>query len=195
MFAAYSNALGIKARLVCGLLLAVIALAPSAAIAKPAVPPAAGLDTATATGDGSQIQDVNISAQSGPTGDSPSGMGEFVVFTDGHVKGPVTCLQVTGNTAILNIQDQNGFGVVAVSLTDNGGNGQDVMSTLGGIGSSRAPTDCSPFVGFTELLAHGRATVFDAPPSPTSKEQCKDDGWRRFGFSNQGQCIRSVNRP
>jgi hypothetical protein len=28
---------------------------------------------------------------------------------------------------------------------------------------------------------------------PTSKEQCKNGGWRRFGFKNQGQCLASVN--
>ena len=28
---------------------------------------------------------------------------------------------------------------------------------------------------------------------PTSKDQCKNDGWRIFGFTNQGQCIRFVN--
>jgi DNA-binding beta-propeller fold protein YncE len=32
------------------------------------------------------------------------------------------------------------------------------------------------------------------PRVPTSKEQCKKGGWRRFGFENQGQCIRFVKR-
>jgi hypothetical protein len=30
-------------------------------------------------------------------------------------------------------------------------------------------------------------------PFPTSKDQCKKDGWRAFGFKNQGQCIKFVN--
>jgi hypothetical protein len=34
-----------------------------------------------------------------------------------------------------------------------------------------------------------------APPTPTSKDQCKDDGWRQYGFKNQGHCIASLNRP
>ena len=29
-------------------------------------------------------------------------------------------------------------------------------------------------------------------PVPTSKAQCRHGDWRRFGFKNQGQCIRSV---
>jgi hypothetical protein len=31
-------------------------------------------------------------------------------------------------------------------------------------------------------------------PVPTSKSQCKNGGWRDFGFKNQGQCIRFVKR-
>ena len=30
-------------------------------------------------------------------------------------------------------------------------------------------------------------------PFPTSKDQCKQDGWRGFRFKNQGQCIKFVN--
>jgi hypothetical protein len=37
--------------------------------------------------------------------------------------------------------------------------------------------------------------VTPAPRVPTSKEQCKDGGWRNFPqFKNQGQCIAFVNR-
>jgi hypothetical protein len=28
---------------------------------------------------------------------------------------------------------------------------------------------------------------------PTSKDQCKKDGWKNFGYKNQGQCIQFVN--
>jgi hypothetical protein len=30
------------------------------------------------------------------------------------------------------------------------------------------------------------------PVAPTTKNQCKNGGWREFGFRNQGQCIRFV---
>jgi WD40 repeat protein len=30
-------------------------------------------------------------------------------------------------------------------------------------------------------------------PFPTSKDQCKNGGWKAFGFKNQGQCIQYVN--
>jgi hypothetical protein len=31
------------------------------------------------------------------------------------------------------------------------------------------------------------------PTFPTSKDQCKNGGWKAFGFKNQGQCIQFVN--
>ena len=43
-------------------------------------------------------------------------------------------------------------------------------------------------------LTEGRAVVFDAPPLPTSKEQCKHGGWQRLGFKDQGQCVAFVER-
>lgn len=32
-----------------------------------------------------------------------------------------------------------------------------------------------------------------APPAPDSMDDCKDGGWRVYGFVNQGLCIRSVH--
>ena len=31
------------------------------------------------------------------------------------------------------------------------------------------------------------------PASPNAKDDCKNDGWQRYGFKNQGQCVRYVN--
>ncbi len=33
----------------------------------------------------------------------------------------------------------------------------------------------------------------EVPTDPTAKEQCMKNGWKVFGFRNQGQCIRFVN--
>ena len=40
----------------------------------------------------------------------------------------------------------------------------------------------------------GGVTIVDAPPVPTSKDQCKNGGWRNYGttFKNQGQCVEFV---
>lgn len=43
--------------------------------------------------------------------------------------------------------------------------------------------------GIGEVEVDGTDVVL----SPTTKEQCKDGGWRNFGFKNQGQCIKYVN--
>jgi hypothetical protein len=44
---------------------------------------------------------------------------------------------------------------------------------------------------FTESEANkiARITI-----EPTSKAECKDGGWRQFGFRNQGECVAFVNR-
>jgi 6-phosphogluconolactonase len=36
--------------------------------------------------------------------------------------------------------------------------------------------------------------VSPLPRGPTNKAQCRHGGWRKFGFKNQGQCIRFVKR-
>jgi hypothetical protein len=179
-----------KARRVACLVLGTVVLVPATATAKQPAPPTVRFDTATATGSGGDYTNVDIDARSGPSGESPTGTGSFTVLGAINIGGPVTCLNVTGNTAVLNINDQTfGFGIVTVSITDNGGGGSDIISTGP---SGRAPDDCSPFTGLTSTLTNGRAAVFDAPPLPTSKEQCKNDGFAQFGFANQGQCIRFV---
>jgi hypothetical protein len=37
-------------------------------------------------------------------------------------------------------------------------------------------------------------TVECPPPLPATKEQCKNGGWREFGYPNQGTCVSDVNR-
>jgi hypothetical protein len=167
---------------------------------------AAPLDTVTVTGSAqASYSNIDINAQSGTSGQSPSGTASFTVLGAINVSGPVTCLSVTGpdqgggtvgspTTSVLNFQDPS-FGVVAVQVVDNGGNGADVISTTPIPG--RAPTDCSPFSAglqlLTSTLTNGRGLVFDAPLVPTSKDQCRHDGWRNYPqFESQRQCIRFV---
>ena len=60
------------------------------------------------------------------------------------------------------------------------------------------PTDCSGLdLGGTYAppLLSGDITVVDAQPFPTSKDQCRNGGWRDFPqFKNQGQCVAFVER-
>ena len=184
---------------VLGLALIALVFAPDASGAAP-------LDTVTAAGgSGAAYSNINISAQSGPSGQNPTGnvaftinIGRGTVFS---ISGPVTCLSVTGpdqgagspgspTTAVMNAQDPT-LGVVTVMLMDNGGNGSDVINSED---LRRAPTDCSPLNSpFQSTLVNGRAVVFDAPPLPTSKDQCKNGGWRNFPqFTNQGDCVSFI---
>jgi hypothetical protein len=127
---------------------------------------------------------VAFDAHSGPSGESPTG----TVQCGTLFSGPVTCLAVTGNVALLNVQDAR-FGTVAVRVTDNGPSGDrlEAFPTPG------CPTALGSYVTFD---FSGDLVVVDVtppPPLPTSKEQCKNGGWRNFPqFKNQGQCIRFV---
>lgn len=47
-----------------------------------------------------------------------------------------------------------------------------------------------------DKIAFARAitpTTPTSPTLPTSEDQCKNDGWKAFGFNNQGECIKFVN--
>jgi len=182
------------------------------ASAAPAPPPTPALDTAVATGSSEtftlpglhfplSFSDLSINAQSDTSGQNASGTASFTLG-ELTFSGPVTCLSVTGpdrgagtatapTTAVLQFLP---FGILTeVVLVDNGGNGADVISEGGPV--VPAPTGCSATSGgstITARLTKGRAVVFDAPPGPMSKEQCKDGGWKQFGFKNQGQCIAFV---
>ena len=131
-----------------------------------------------------------LTATSGPSGENPSGQVAFTVFGSLSLAGPVTCLAVDGNTATLNFQDQvGGFGITTVQVTDNQPDFFDAIPT------GRAPTDCSPLAatGFGGPVSGGDITVVDAPPLPTTKEQCKNGGWQTYGvFKNQGDCVSFV---
>jgi hypothetical protein len=181
---------------VAGLAFAAMSIAPASAGASSPAPPRPSLDTVTATGTAGEDSDIDITAQSGPSGENPTGTASFSIDFEGPVTiaGPVTCLRVTGNTAVLNFQSQltPELGLMTIELTDNGGGGRDVMTLAL---EHRAAADCSPpGPGETAPLDPGRAIVVDASPDPTLKRQCKHGGWAQLGFANQGQCVRFVRR-
>jgi hypothetical protein len=134
--------------------------------------------------------DFEIDAHSGPSGEDPTGQVTLrlsIPVTD-VVTGPVTCLVVNGNVATMNFQDPRGIATVEVTDSPSG----DHMKISP---SLRQPGDCSPLLlnaAGAEVYA-GDLVVTDAPPFPTSKDQCKNGGWRNFpGFKNQGDCVSFV---
>jgi hypothetical protein len=177
-----------------------VVLAIATVVAAVAVPassaqtPAA--DSATGTGQWMGFL-FEIDARSGPSGENPTGQVTFT-FLDGqaYLSGPVTCLAVRDNVATMNFtEDDSPFfvGVVTVQVTDNGPSGSS--DQLGGGLGVRSASDCTPIgVATSEpgLLA-GDIVVVDAQPFPSSKEQCKNGGWRTFpGFKNEGDCVGFV---
>jgi hypothetical protein len=155
--------------------------------------------------------DIDIDAHSGASGQDPGGTASFTLGSPSYgiglsYSGSVTCLSVTGpglgggtatapTTALLRFQDSASGVLVVVRLVDNGGNGADTMGFAQG--SAPTPTGCSlsEFSAGPETgtLTNGRAVVFDAPPVPASKDECKGGEWRNFPqFKNQGDCVSFV---
>jgi hypothetical protein len=165
---------------------------------------------------------LEIDAESGPAGDNPSGT--FVLSSEGlspggspFVTGEITCLSVSGNVGIVGVtgsRNQAGFEtpiagllrVVDAGGPDSGADTVEVAYRQGDLFGPPlpGPTSCSTFPGpfpgdpffFSDFTNEtGDLVVTDAPPLPTSKEQCKKDGWRNFPtLKNQGDCISFVSR-
>jgi hypothetical protein len=134
-----------------------------------------------------------LNATSGPSGENPSGLVRFdTVRGIFHLGGPVTCLAVNGDTATIGFTSQIDFfgATIIVEVVD------DQPDTWAFTLPNRPPTDCSPLSDAPEVhrgpLSSGDFTVVDAQV-PTTKDQCKGDGWKQFGFKNQGQCVAFVN--
>jgi hypothetical protein len=133
--------------------------------------------------------DFDFDASSGPSGEDPTGT--VMMFPlDG---GPVTCLNVNGIDAVVGIAaptTTNGGFLIYVS-DGNPGGGFDTLELVPVTGPPEVcPAPFSPNMA----IFIGDITVIDAQPFPTSKDQCKNGGWRNFPqFKNEGLCIAFVN--
>jgi hypothetical protein len=153
-------------------------------------------DSVTGRVAGGFFDEIQIDVRSGPSGENPTGTA-FITFGP-TLGGTVTCLAVDGNTATLVVADEvagAGLRFHGIQVVDNAGRG---AADTFDVEPFRDPHDCSPIsptIYFTPV-ASGDIVVVDAPPLPTSKEQCKNGGWRNFGaaFKNEGQCVAFVQR-
>jgi hypothetical protein len=151
---------------------------------------------------GSVTTPFEFDVHSGPSGEDPSGQ---VTFAGLPISAPVTCLDVRTvsvsgtppfDEATMNLATSH-FGLVALQVSDGDPEGlPDFIAAL--TFSARPPTDCSP-LGFSSTNVRGSVLTGDidivnAPPLPTSKEQCADDGYVQYGFRNQGECVAFVAR-
>ncbi len=142
-----------------------------------------------------------INASSGPSGENPTGTLEASGLLSATF--PVTCLHVTGNRAVMGGGATSATTTVQVFLVvvDETGQVQDRISREFFVNDPLAPATCAEFDARTAGrippgAAAGSVVVIDADPVPTSKDQCKNGGWARFGFKNQGRCVAFVqSRP
>jgi hypothetical protein len=144
-------------------------------------------------GFGRQGVSFRIDAHSGPSGEAPTGTASLTApLLNATFTGPVTCLAVNGNSATLNFVVTNPSNpaeslVFTYSVIDSPAGDQFIDGF-----NQRSPTDCSARTSFPEPIISGDVVVVDAHP-PTTKQQCKNGGWRAYGvFNNQGDCLRFV---
>jgi hypothetical protein len=145
----------------------------------------------------------SFDAHSGPSGENPSGSARWIDRAE-TFGGPVTCLNVTGNRATIGFENLEGAvtGIVKggfLFVEDNRIPGAGPDNARGQFVFSAAPTVCPPNTVVYESgpdgdgVTSGELTVHDAPALPTSKDQCKNGGWRTYGvFKNQGDCVSFV---
>ena len=162
---------------------------PAQGAASAPVPPR---DFVVAGGAAGSFLDISVDASSEPLGGDPSGGVSFVVevVVNGNVArvtfaGPVTCLAVDGNRAVIGFQAF--IGPMKAVLVDHGSTGSPTDEFGVSLGSN-----CLDEAGVTPVpLSFGDVMVRDAP----SKAQCRQGGWRGFTdaaglpFKNQGRCL------
>jgi hypothetical protein len=142
---------------------------------------------------------IAVDAHSDASAANAGGTVSFKLLGLFNVSGPVTCLAINGNRAVIGFNDvTSGFGPSTVEVVDNGSTGTppDTFS------ADLVPTDClsGPSLAAGLPLGSGDLVVVGAPPL-TSREQCKLGGWQHLTdhegqpFKNQGACIQFVNVP
>jgi hypothetical protein len=137
-------------------------------------------------------------AGSGPNGENAGGsvataLLDFGVFLDFDV----TCAYISGNRAIIGMRyfEPRILGEISLYrlIVDGGPGGTDAV---GESGTTGFPADCATVsidVDPSLRILSGDAIVTDTKPLPTTKDQCKNGGWRDYSdFGNQGACVSFV---
>jgi hypothetical protein len=188
--------------------LAVVGLSVLGGLMSPTAATAQSPTQDSIVGAGSVLDNpFSVSITSGPQGEDPTGTLTIPILIGGEATP--TCLNVQGHSATLAVTyfpTPGVSGILILGFTDNGPrlNGEPVDVVDFGLfpfAGTEPPTTCPapggpppPFSFITNtVFSSGDITIHDAPPLPTSKDQCKNDGWRNFpGFKNQGDCVSFV---
>ena len=91
----------------------------------------------------------------------------------------------------------SGFGLVTLQVSDGNPEAAPGLHHRADVLAS-SPTDWSPLAfgsgNVQGAVLTGDIDIVNAPPLPTSKEQCVDGGHVQYGFKNQGECVAFVQR-
>jgi hypothetical protein len=116
----------------------------------------------------------------------PPKVGQYDVGADGALAPKTPATVATGTFPFKIAVSPGGHSVYVTNNSDNTVSQYDV-------GAGGALTPKFPATVATGDNPRGIA-VTPLPRVPTSKEQCKNGGWRNFPqFKNQGQCVAFVN--
>ena len=184
-----------RGRIILGIALTVTLGVPGAAGAQ--VPGQDSVVGSLTQGLGRESTAFTIDAFSGPSGEQPGGtvLARNLLLNSDLV---VTCLQVTGTRAVIGARQDFPTASVLYYLivVDAPGAEQDRLAFQRYRNDDpAAPQTCAAADAsgaIPDPARVGSVVVTDAHPFPTLKDQCKNGGWRTFGFENQGQCVRFV---
>ena len=86
-------------------------------------------------------------------------------------------------------------GCFSIATIANNRMRQDISATPFIEGGTRQCGTFTNTVSFdSNAYSYTAHATFTVVCVPTTKEQCKNGGWRGFGYPNQGTCISDVNR-
>jgi len=155
-----------------------------------------------AAGDPQSGFSFRFEATSGPGGENPSGTANATDGFEFAFRGRVTCLEVTGNSAVIGVENEflADFPVAGtiISVVDGGpaGSQLDTIDFFFLLTTVPTPDTCVPPAGSPPApspVFSGDIDVQDARARPTSTQQCRNGGWRTFAvFKNQGDCVSFV---
>jgi hypothetical protein len=133
-----------------------------------------------------------IDAHSGPSGENPGGTFVAAPNSNGATPYSVVCLKVTGKTAVIGVDQVSGDFNAFLRVEDAAVDTLAVAFWSFPLSAGSCGLPGLPFSAPETVLA-GDIVVTDTSPVPTSKDQCKNGGWRTFpGFKNQGDCVSFV---
>jgi hypothetical protein len=181
--------------------LAFLALAPAASgQTGDSVTGNARIDSPVQPGSPPFTVSFSFDAHSGPSGENPTGTAAAAIatpFGNFGAGGTVTCLNVSGTQATLGTSASSTE--TTFFFLSGGGSTIGFGTVPNAIAQGRCPLSAfffgSAYSQFFEprAVSFNDVTIVDAPPLPTSTDQCKKDGWRAYGFRNQGACVSFVN--